>query len=360
MTVISPNSISGITSLSCTSDSLSIHDSGGNLVRTLITGGGDVVTGVLTVSQIGNATDTLTIPGNLTVQGTRTILNTDELNINDKLVGIASTATPSSLSQDNAGIIIYGKHNVDFKYEVKKAAVGLNTALCVAGIVTAMSGLNSPSDIKTTAGTINVKSGSSINTNSDTAAHGALHKNTNSGEFAIVSGGTGGNNYLSFYTSASGAPSEKLKITHDGKISVGTAVSIHANGNLGITGIMTASSFRGDGSNLTGISVGLETGTHTTTNGVCTLDLSKQDHHVILAGISTISCQNGTAGDSHTVRIVNSGITTVGFSTYFLWPSGGVPSIPTTSGTISLISFTVHHVAGIGTQLLAGASLDYS
>ena len=293
MTVISPNSISGITSLSCTSDSLSIHDSGGNLVRTLITGGGDVVTGVLTVSQIGSATDTLTIPGNLTVQGTRTILNTDELNINDKLVGIASTATPSSLSQDNAGLIIYGQTNVDFKYEVKKAAVGLNTALCVAGVVTAMSGLN----VDTTAGQ---------------------------------------------------------------GINVGSAVSIHANGNLGITGIMTASSFRGDGSNLTGISVGLETGTHTTTNGVCTLDLSKQDHHVILAGISTISCQGGTAGDSHTVRIVNSGITTVGFSTYFLWPSGGVPSIPTTSGTISLISFTVHHVAGIGTQLLAGASLDYS
>ena len=293
MTVISPNSISGITSLSCTSDSLSIHDSGGNLVRTLITGGGDVVTGVLTVSQIGNATDTLTIPGNLTVQGTRTILNTDELNINDKLVGIASTATPSSLSQDNAGIIIYGKHNVDFKYEVKKAAVGLNTALCVAGVVTAMSGLN-----------VDVTAGQGIN--------------------------------------------------------VGSAVSIHANGNLGITGIMTASSFRGDGSNLTGISVGLETGTHTTTNGVCTLDLSKQDHHLILAGITTLSCQNGTAGDSHTVRIVNSGITTVGFNTYFLWPSGGAPSIPTTSGTISLISFTVHHVAGIGTQLLAGASIDFS
>ena len=293
MTVIQPNSITGITSLSCTSDSLSIHDSGGNLVRTLITGGGDVVTGVLTVSQIGNATDTLTIPGNLTVQGTRTILNTDELNINDKLVGIASTATPSSLSQDNAGIIIYGKHNVDFKYEVKKAAVGLNTALCVAGVVTAMSGLN-----------VDVTAGQGIN--------------------------------------------------------VGSAVSIHANGNLGITGIMTASSFRGDGSNLTGISVGLETGTHTTTNGVCTLDLSKQDHHVILAGISTLSCQNGTAGDSHTVRIVNSGITTVGFNTYFLWPSGGAPSIPTTSGTISLISFIVHHVAGIGTQLLAGASIDFS
>ena len=319
MTVIQPNSISGISSLSCTSDSLSIHDSGGNLVRTLITGGGDVVTGVLTVSQIGNATDTLTIPGNLTVQGTRTILNTDELNINDKLVGIASTATPSSLSQDNAGIIIYGKHNVDFKYEVKKAAVGLNTALCVAGVVTAMSGLN-----------LDATSGQGFKVGT-----AATVSTTGNAAFAGI-------------------------VTANGGAKVGTAVSIHANGNLGITGIMTASSFRGDGSNLTGISVGLETGTHTTTNGVCTLDLSKQDHHVILAGISTISCQNGTAGDSHTVRIVNSGITTVGFSTYFLWPSGGVPSIPTTTGTISLISFTVHHVAGIGTQLLAGASIDFS
>ena len=324
MTVISPNSISGITSLTCTSDSLAIHDSSGVIIQNLVSGGITTVTGfsasgvstltggvnvgtaatiyangnatfsgIVTVSTIGNATDTLTIPGNLTVQGTRTIINTDELNVRDKLVGIGSTASPSTLSQDNAGLVIYGQKNVDFKYEVKKAAVGLNTALCVAGVVTAMSGLN-----------VDVAAGQGIN--------------------------------------------------------VGSAVSIHANGNLGITGIMTASSFRGDGSNLTGISVGLETGTHTTTNGVCTLDLSKQDHHVILAGISTISCQNGTAGDSHTVRIVNSGITTVGFSTYFLWPSGGVPSIPTTSGTISLISFTVHHVAGIGTQLLAGASLDYS
>ena len=63
-------------------------------------------------------------------------------------------------------------------------------------------------DIKTTAATVNIKSGSSINTNSDTSAHGALHKNTNSGEFAVVSGGTGGNNFLNFYTSASGAPTK--------------------------------------------------------------------------------------------------------------------------------------------------------
>jgi len=314
MTVVQPNSISGITSLTCTSDSLAIHNSSGALIQNLVSGGITTATalsisgvstltggvnvgtaatisangnatfsGIVTVSTIGNATDTLTIPGNLTVQGTRTIINTDELNVNDKLVGIASTATPSTLSQDGAGIIIYGKHNVDLKYEVSKAAIGVNTAFCVAGFVTAFGGVR-----------------------------------------------------------------------------VGSAITLHTNGNLGITGVMTASSYVGDGSGLSGISVGLETASQTVTNSICTLNLSKQDHHLILAGITTLSCQNGTAGDSHTVRIVNSGITTVLFDNYFLWPSGGVPSIPTTSGAISLISFTVHNVGAAGTQLLAGAAVDFS
>ena len=315
MTVISPNSISGITSLSCTSDSLSIHDSGGNLVRTLITGGGDVVTGVLTVSQIGNATDTLTIPGNLTVQGTRTILNTDELNINDKLVGIASTATPSSLSQDNAGLIIYGQTNVDFKYEVKKAAVGLNTALCVAGIVTAMSGLNSPSDIKTTAGTINVKSGSSINTNSDTAAHGALHKNTNSGEFAIVSGGTGGNNYLSFYTSASGAPSEKLRITAEGRLK------------------------------LTGSSESNITTQAATAGGTTTIDMDTSDNWIITMGGNTTigDPSNEKVGQTGSIWLVQDGTgsRTAAWNSAFKWVGGTAPTLTTTASMIDRVDYIV-------------------
>mgnify|MGYP001343653700 FL=1 len=304
MTVVQPNSISGITSLTCSSDTLSIHKSDGSLIRNLTSSGivtctklevspgtgstffengNVVVAGILTVPTIGNATDTLTIPGNLTVQGTRTIINTDELNVRDKLVGIGSTATPSTLSQDGSGIIIYGKHNVDLKYEVSKAAIGVNTAFCVSGFVTAFGGVR-----------------------------------------------------------------------------VGSAITLHTNGNLGITGVMTASSYVGDGSGLSGISVGIETSAQTGTNAVVTLDLSKQDHKLTLAGISTIDCQNGTEGDAHTVRIINSGITTVGFSTYFLWPGGGVPVLPTTSGAIHQISFTVHHVGAAGTQLLAGASLNYS
>ena len=134
-------------------------------------------------------------------------------------------------------------------------------------------------------------------------------------------------------------------------------------GGVFITGVCSATSYTGDGSALTGISVGIATNAQTVTNGnTLLLDLSKDDHKVTATGTVTISCTGGTEGDSHTVRIVNSGIATVGFSTYFLFPSGGTPSIPTTSGTISLITFTVHQAGstGISTQLLSGASVNFS
>jgi len=94
---------------------------------------------------------------------------------------------------------------------------------------------------------------------------------------------------------------------------------------------------------------------------VTTLDLSSaQDHKITVSGISTVTVKGGTEGESHTVRIINSGITTVGFSTFFLFPSGADPSMPIADGAISLISFTVNRVGAGGTQLLAGASVNFS
>ena len=76
-------------------------------------------------------------------------------------------------------------------------------------------------------GHIDIRTGSSINTNvTGGSASGTLHKNTTSGQFAIVSGGTGGNNYLSFFTSASAAPTEKLRIEADGAILVSNSTGI--------------------------------------------------------------------------------------------------------------------------------------
>ena len=132
-------------------------------------------------------------------------------------------------------------------------------------------------------------------------------------------------------------------------------------GGLNVAGVVTATSYQGDGSALTGLSVGISTAAATVAGIVTTLDLSSaQDHKLTVSGISTITVKGGTEGDSHTVRIINSGITTVGFSTFFLFPSGADPSMPTADGAISLISFTVNRVGAGGTQLLAGAALNYS
>ena len=130
---------------------------------------------------------------------------------------------------------------------------------------------------------------------------------------------------------------------------------------MGFSTDLYAPRFYGDGSGLSGVAVGLTT--EAVSGGSVTLDLTAaQDHKVTATGITTITVTGGTEADSHTVRIVNSGIATVGFSTYFLFPSGSTPVLPTADGAVSLISFTVHRAGSVGvsTQLLSGASLNYS
>jgi len=184
----------------------------------------------------------------------------------------------------------------------------------------------------------------------------------------------------------------------------GIAATIDVGGNFD-GGIVTATSYYGSGANLTGVISGIDVksggsflgagvtdvnfasgatitvsgagATVTIAAGITTeaktsttasaaqIDLANyQDHKVTCTGITTIDC-TGTAseGNSHTLRIVNSGIATVGFSTYFLWPQGAPPVLTTTDGAISQISFTVHRSSGgtgIATQLLSGASINYS
>ncbi len=188
------------------------------------------------------------------------------------------------------------------------------------------------------------------------------------------------------------------------EIQVGTAIQ------LGKAGVITATSFSGDGSSLTGVSAGLSlqqagswisAGTAATTinfvsgatltnvdsgissitisapsisttasspsaNTVVTLDLDSAQHHqlTLTAGITTISCSGGTFGESHSVVCIqpSSGIATVGFSTYFLWPSGSIPNMSEGSSKFDLVSFVIktQGAVGTGTELLASAGLDYS
>jgi len=141
-------------------------------------------------------------------------------------------------------------------------------------------------------------------------------------------------------------------------VQVGSGQSFGANGPTAI--------YYGDGSNLTGISAGgiSTTASSPAANTVVTLNLSTAQHHdlTLTAGITTITCSGGSFGDSHSVVISqpSSGIATVGFSTFFLFPSGATPSMSTGSGKVDLVSFVVKRVGAGGTQLLASAGLNYS
>ena len=152
--------------------------------------------------------------------------------------------------------------------------------------------------------------------------------------------------------------------------------------NINVSGTVTATSYAGsganltnlpaanltgtlpaiDGSSLTGIDVGLSTASAQVSGITTVIDLSKDDIRLDCTGLVTVDARGGTEGGSHSLRIVNSGIATVTFNSYFKFPSGGAPNLPTASGAISLISFTVHTQGrvGVASVFLAGSSVNFS
>lgn len=121
----------------------------------------------------------------------------------------------------------------------------------------------------------------------------------------------------------------------------------------------------GAGSTIT-ISAGISTtASSPSANTIVTLDLGAAQHHdlTLTAGITTITCTGGSMGDSHSIVLTqpSSGIATVGFSTYFLFPSGATPAMSEGSSKVDLLSFVIRTEGqtGIATQLLASAGLNY-
>ena len=165
--------------------------------------------------------------------------------------------------------------------------------------------------------------------------------------------------------------------TIGGNVKVGTGVTLSPDGDVFFTGVATgnasgltnipAANITGtlpaiDGSNLTGIEVGLSTASAQVSGITTVIDLSKDDIRLDCTGLVTVDAKGGTEGGSHSLRIVNSGIATVTFNSYFKFPSGGAPNLPTASGAISLISFTVHTQGrvGVASVFLAGSSVNFS
>ena len=307
-------------------DSTALKDSGGN-VKVQAQASGAVHTGISTFQDID--VDGHTNLDNISVSGVSTFTGNATFSGN---VSVGGTLTYEDVT------------NIDS-----------------VGLITARTGIRLADDKKIILGT-----GGDFEIYHDTASRSGV-RFTNP-EFRLMAAGGTGNIQFGVSNSATELSYSALMA----EFKKGAECTLNFNGspklatsNTGITvtGTVAATSYTGDGSQLTGIVSGISTEALVKTNGqTASLDLSKDDHKVTATGTVTIDVTGGSEADSHTLRIVNSGIATVGFSTYFIFPSGGTPSLPTASGSISLISFTVHRAGAVGvsTQLLSGASVNFS
>ena len=336
--VITATSFSGSGANLTGIDATSIKDSGGN-VKVQAQASGAVYTGIHTFNSDIDV-DGHTNLDNINVAGVATFasaVNTGALT--------ASTGTFSGNVSVGGTLTYEDVTNIDS-----------------VGLITAREGIRLADDKKIILGT-----GGDFEIYHDTSSRSGV-RFTNP-EFRLMAAG-GGTGNIHFGVSNSATELSYSALMAEFK--KGAECTLNFNGspklatsNTGITvtGTVAATAYTGDGSGLSGVSVGISTEALVKTNGqTASLDLTKDDHKVTATGTVTIDVTGGSEADSHTLRIVNSGIATVGFSTYFLFPSGGTPSLPTTSGAISIISFTVHRAGAVGvsTQLLSGASINFS
>ena len=365
---------------------------------------GDVIEAVaykaFNVSAIKDAPGDFTVGNNLTVAGNATISGTISGD-GSALTGVAG----GKFSANDTGISTTTSVGIGTT-NATGAADSNNTAVLNVGVVTANFFYGNGSGLTGIAGTENIITGTAATFTNVVKVGTAITLDATSGIITAVNGFVGpltgavtGNvtGTASLASNLTGTPDITVRnitgvaatftgvLTYEDVTSVDSVGIVTARGGvelgaagvggtfsatgfgsleggLNVAGVVTATSFAGDGSALTNLpAAGLSTAASTVSGIVTTLLLSSaQDHKLTVSGITTITCSGGSEGDSHTVRIINSGITTVGFSTFFLFPSGADPSMPTADGAISLISFTVNRVGAGGTQLLSGAALNYS
>ena len=89
---------------------------------------------------VGNIVGTaLTLSGDLTVNGTQTIINTQVLDVADKNIGIGSTSSPTDALADGAGITIYGTTNKTITWERDTGCFEYNQPSKFRGVIETVS-----------------------------------------------------------------------------------------------------------------------------------------------------------------------------------------------------------------------------
>lgn len=106
------------------------------------------VTGALNVTGSGSVNTSgimtcggLTVNGNMTVNGTTTTIDTVNLVVEDKNIGIGSTSTPSNTTADGAGLTIFGGSDGDktFTWNSNSDAFAFSNGVDIRGAVETVS-----------------------------------------------------------------------------------------------------------------------------------------------------------------------------------------------------------------------------
>ena len=209
------------------------------------------------------------IHGNLQVDGTETIINTETLNVADKTVGIGSTSNASNTTADGSGIEVFASSsqtgnnktltwgNTSNSWEFGPNDVGLkvgtgvtinSSGVTVTGVVTATS-FKGDGSLLTGIDATQIQNGNTSVQTVDTGSDGHVKMTTEGGERLRIGPagqiGLGGANYgtsgqlltsagsgsAPTWTTVSSAP-EYAGIA-SGSIGSGNAVMVHPDGKLG-------------------------------------------------------------------------------------------------------------------------------
>ena len=315
----------------------------GTLTATSFSGDGTGLTGVASTDNIITGT-AATFTNNVNISGITTVgvLTATQVNVTGVSTFVGFVAFTTSISV--GGTITYEDvTNIDS-----------------VGIVTARSGIQIPNDSG------KLRAGTDLELQVFHDGTNSVVKDTrNSGKVRVQAD--------NFDIIDKDASETMLSATVDGAVSLnynGSTKLATNNTGVTVTGTVAATSYTGDGSNLTGISAGGITTTKysPTANAIIQIGLGTAQHHelTLSAGFTTITTSGGSFGESHSLVLIqpSSGIATVGFSTFFQFPSGATPSMSEGASRVDLVSFVVKDIAGNtgtgATELLASAGLNYS
>jgi hypothetical protein len=333
MTVIQPNSISGITSITAQGDTINLYKSDG-------TAAGLNLNGINLSNTSGVSTFSSLIVTNLNASGVATFAQSNPTNLN--VSGVGTVASLRATNINATGVSTFsGTINVG-----TGGNVITTTGIGSVGIGT--TNPRSPLEVRvsrTSSTSATVLTLSDDVTGAQTngvfkAIRSASNGNASVSEIRFIeTDGTNNNTAIALVT----APTAGTLIE---------GFRLHSNSNVGIGSTVPTAKLNVVG-NAVGNIVGLGT-----TNATTTLDLSAGNNFslTLVGNINIANPSNIVAGQSGFISIVQDGTgsRTVGWGSYWDFPASTAPTLTTTANGVDVVAYYVRTTTSIAADAIIG------